>query len=506
MIPLEFAITFLIVLAGSLVRFYLSPFWNRLLLCLVLFAMVEAISQSGFGELEVILYGLFVLLVSYSFSMYGALASVILMAALTYVKGGLGVYPMAVLVFAGVSGLLFHQQKQRKLASDGVWLMQLYKQSRHLSILKEISIAIQSTMEVGKLLHIILTAITAGYGLGFNRALLFLVDDKGSNLQGAVGIGSMTKEQGISTWNNVVSRRMNLGDFIALMEDAQFRDIDLIKLLRDIEIPLNSGNHIFHQALTEKKPIIVRELDWSDTVQRQLAETFQMTSFAIVPMLNQGNMVGVIVVDNNVNHQPLEMEEIDSIVPLAAQASVAIENSRLYERSQRMSITDGLTGLYNQRFYQDKLQELAQQSERNDSPLSLMIADIDFFKHYNDTNGHLEGNNTLIGVAKIIANTVSGPHFPCRFGGEEFVALLPGATQEATLAIAEKIRSAVEQHPFHNREAQPSGKLTICIGVAFYRAGMSVQQLQDLADSALYEAKRNGKNRVIVHEEGAIRP
>jgi diguanylate cyclase (GGDEF)-like protein len=84
------------------------------------------------------------------------------------------------------------------------------------------------------------------------------------------------------------------------------------------------------------------------------------------------------------------------------------------------------------------------------------------------------------------------------------VALLPGESREAALAIAEKIRSAIELHPFHNREAQPSGKLTISIGLASYRAGMSVQQLQDLADSALYEAKRNGKNRVIVHEEGAV--
>jgi diguanylate cyclase (GGDEF)-like protein len=273
-----------------------------------------------------------------------------------------------------------------------------------------------------------------------------------------------------------------------------------------MEIPLRSGDHVFHQALTEKKPIIVRDLDWADIVQRQLAETFHMSSFAVVPMLNQGKMIGVIVVDNNVNHQPLDLEEIDSIVPLAAQASVAIENSRLYERTQRMSITDGLTGLYNQRYYQDTLHKLALEAEQGDIKLSLIIADIDYFKHYNDTNGHLEGNNALIGVANIIANLVTGPHVPCRFGGEEFVALLPDASPDEALKIAEDIRSAVERHPFRYGENQPSGKLTISVGLASYRPGMSVQHLQDMADSALYEAKRNGKNRVIVHAEGAVLP
>lgn len=501
MIPLAFILTAACVLAGSFIRFYLPPFWNKLLMCAASFLIAAAISSYDVDGLPFVAYGLFVLVASYSFSWYGTCSSLLLIVAAMSNGDEFQGYPLTGLLCVGIAGALFQRHVQRKQASETEWLKQLYKQSRHLSILKEIGIAIQSTMEVGKLLHIILTAITAGYGLGFNRALLFLIDENDSLLKGQVGIGSMSENEGIAIWNRVVSRRMNLGDFIDLKHEAQFHDNKLIHLLRGIEIPLQSSSHIFQQALTERKPFIVQDIDPADSVQRLLAETFQMSSFAVVPMLIQGKMIGVIVVDNNVNHQPIDVEEIDSIIPLAAQASVAIENSRLYERTQQLSITDGLTGLYNHRYYQEMLYKLIIEAEQGQA-LSLIIFDIDAFKHYNDTNGHLEGNNVLIGVAKIITNTVTGANIPCRFGGEEFIALIPNASPAEGFRIAEKIRFEIEQYPFRNREAQPSGKLTVSVGIASYLPGMSMQQLQDLADAALYEAKRNGRNRVIVHREG----
>lgn len=343
MIPLAFILTAACVLAGSFIRFYLPPFWNKLLMCAASFLIAAAISSYDVDGLPFVAYGLFVLVASYSFSWYGTCSSLLLIVAAMWSGDEFQGYPLTALLCVGIAGALLQRHVQRKQASETEWLKQLYKQSRHLSILKEIGIAIQSTMEVEKLLHIILTAITAGYGLGFNRALLFLIDENDFLLKGQVGIGSMSENEGIAIWNRVVSRRMNLGDFIDLKHEAQFHDNKLINLLRGIEIPLQSSSHIFQQALTERKPFIVQDIDPADSVQRLLAETFQMSSFAVVPLLIQGKMIGVIVVDNNVNHQPIDVEEIDSIIPLAAQASVAIENSRLYERTQQLSITDGLT-------------------------------------------------------------------------------------------------------------------------------------------------------------------
>ncbi|CAH1221815.1 hypothetical protein PAECIP111893_04781 [Paenibacillus plantiphilus] len=504
MIPLVATLAGIVFLAGSFLRFYLPLFWNKLLLCVCSFVLMEVILKNDFGDFSLFLNGSFVLLASYSFSWYGALISVLLITLLPYNGAEIQWYPMpmTVLLLTGVVGLVFHRQLRRKLASETVWQTQLYKQSRHLSILKEIGIAIQSTMELGKLLHIILTAITAGYGLGFNRALLFLIDESDSRLKGELGIGSMNEEEGIAIWNAVVNTRMDLGDFIDMKDEKQVHDYELNGLLRDTVIPITS-NHIIGLAITEQKPYIVREIDRNDPLQLMIAARFLMTSFAVIPMLNQGKALGIIIVDNNINHEPLDLEEVDSIVPLAAQASIAIENSRLYKRTQQMSITDGLTGLYNQRYLQETLHKLAAQADQNGSPLGLIILDIDFFKHYNDTNGHLEGNKVLIELARIITKSVDKLHVPCRFGGEEFVVLLPETSLEGAQRTAEQIRSLVEQFPFHNAQSQPNGAVTVSVGLASYRHGMSIQQLQDRADTALYEAKRNGKNQVIVYREGA---
>ncbi|MBW7476367.1 diguanylate cyclase [Paenibacillus oenotherae] len=504
MIPLVMITAVVLFLAGSFLRFYLPLFWNKLLLCVCSFALMEVILKNDFGDFSLFIYGAFVLLASYSFSWYGVCGSVILIAAFS--SGGTDIqwYPMPLitLLLTGVVGTIFHRQLRRKLALETVWQTQMYKQSRHLSILKEIGIAIQSTMEPGKLLHIILTAITAGYGLGFNRALLFLMDESDSRLKGELGIGSMNEQEGMCIWNAVVSDRMNLGDFIAMKDNTHVRDYELNDLLRATVITLSS-NHFIQRAITEQKPYLVRSIDPTDYVQIMLSKIFHMNSFAVVPMLNQGKAVGIIVVDNNINHEPIDIEEVDSIIPLAAQASIAIENSRLYKRTQQMSITDGLTGLYNQRYMQETLHNLAVQADSKGSPLSLIILDIDFFKHYNDTNGHLEGNKVLIELADIITGSVGKLHVPCRFGGEEFVVLLPETSRDEAQRVAELIRSKVERHPFHNAKAQPDERVTVSVGLAAYRHGMSIQQLQDRADTALYEAKRSGKNQVVVFREGA---
>jgi diguanylate cyclase (GGDEF)-like protein len=499
---LTVVITLAITLIGAFFRFYCTPLINKWLLCAAAFILLTVLNQSELGDFFPFICGIFVLLVSYSFSWYGALGSVLLVSALTPYGSHLYFYALFGYVLTGLVGIVLQLQSQRRLASDELWQAQLYKQSRHYSILKEISIAIQSTLELGNLLHIILTAITAGSGLGFNRALLFLFDDQGGRLKGELGIGSMSEHEGISIWNRVVNNRMILSDLIVQQEEAKVNDYKLNDLLREIEIPVQAADHIINRAIAAQKPYIVRSIEPSDPVQRMMSETFRMSSFAVVPMLNQGKAVGVIIVDNNINQKALDIEEVDSIIPLATQASIAIENSRLYERAQKLSITDNLTGLFNQRYFQETGYQLVTQAENKDLPLSLIMLDIDFFKRYNDTNGHLEGNNVLIALGQIIAAAVSEPHVPCRFGGEEFVVLLPHASSDHAQSIAEHIRSAVERHSFHNGQAQPDGKVTVSIGVAAYRPGMSVTQLLDAADKALYKAKREGKNRVIVQREG----
>lgn len=506
MSPLELIlITAAVSVSGALLRFYCRPRINKLVLCLSAFILFLSLDTAALADEMPLLGGGLALLLSYSYSGYGVLVSIAGIGLLLPAASGYYWPTLTWTVIAGLGGMMLYRQQRHQRHSDELWQEQLYKQSRQYSILKEISIAMQSTMESGKLLHIVLTAITAGYGLGFNRALLFLYDEDGKRLRGEFGIGSMNEREGIRIWNNVVNDRMNLRDLFVRKEDKPGEGFDeqLNDVLKRAEIPqAGDFDHVVSLAIREQKPYLIRDIDIADPVQRLFAEVFGMTSFAVVPMINQDKPVGVIVVDNNINKRPLDIDGVDNMLPIAAQACIAIENVRLYERTQKLSITDGLTGLYNQRYYDEALRSCVARAEQEGMALALIMFDIDNFKRYNDTNGHLEGNNLLIVLGRLIASAAAERYVPCRFGGEEFVVLLPGASEDEAYQVADDIRSAVERHAFQGGETQPAGKVTISGGTSAYRSGMGVTPFIDEADRALYKAKANGKNR-IVRGEGA---
>ncbi|WP_379896012.1 diguanylate cyclase [Marinicrinis lubricantis] len=442
-----------------------------------------------------------VLIWAYTFWWAGGLIGAITMSAwYVWITGESAFNPIYIgyALLALVVGFIAQYTSRRTAIQHAVQL-QLHRQAKQLSLLSDISLALQRTNDLRSLLHIILTAITAGYGLGFNRAMLFLVTDDEGTIKGEVGIGSMCEEDGYKIWEDIFHNNMDLHDFIRRQHEAEIKDVQLNDLLRQITIAPETES-ILHQALHDKRPYLIHDIDLNDPVQHRLRQIFRMQSFAVVPLINQNKQIGLILVDNNINHHPLSIEQVDAIVPLAAQASVAIENARLYDQTVKMSITDGLTGLYNQSYAQRTAELLVQEADAADRPLSAILMDLDNFKHYNDTNGHLEGNELLIQLSRILRETHLKTTIPCRFGGEEFVVLLPGVKAKDAAALAERIRSRVEEEPFRYRESQPGGRVTLSIGVAEYTRGWTWDELLKAADDALYEAKRNGKNRVVVRK------
>jgi diguanylate cyclase (GGDEF)-like protein len=175
------------------------------------------------------------------------------------------------------------------------------------------------------------------------------------------------------------------------------------------------------------------------------------------------------------------------------------ELQEINEKLQMLSITDELTQLYNFRYFRKLLVLEIDRVKRYKNPLALMMLDIDYFKYYNDKNGHLKGNDVLREVAGIIKSTVRKVDFPARYGGEEFSVILPSAMKDSALSIAERIRSSIEEHHFYNEEEQPNKNLTISIGIATApEDAEEVDSLIEKADEALYEAKKQGRNRVII--------
>jgi diguanylate cyclase (GGDEF)-like protein len=187
---------------------------------------------------------------------------------------------------------------------------------------------------------------------------------------------------------------------------------------------------------------------------------------------------------------------------IARHANIVIDYARLYESTKRLSITDGLTKLYNHRFFQDSLKREFARCQRHQSPLSLALLDIDHFKRFNDRYGHQQGDVVLQELARTLRGQVRNLDVVARYGGEEFAVIMPDASQEVALRVAERLRAAVEGHPVEG----PTGPLlvTISLGVASVpHAEIGVPAgLIAAADRALYRAKERGRNCVVSQEQG----
>jgi len=190
----------------------------------------------------------------------------------------------------------------------------------------------------------------------------------------------------------------------------------------------------------------------------------------------------------------------------AANRSLAEANHSLAEanrRLQQLAITDGLTGLYNHRYFHERLGKEVERSNRTGLPLGLLMIDVDHFKHFNDLNGHPAGDGVLRQVARLLAEGRRLNDTVARYGGEEFAVLLVDTPKDSASQVAEQLRRRVDETRFDNEQAQPLGKLTISLGVASFPGDSSTADgLVAAADDALYRAKHAGRNHVAQAEPG----
>ncbi|PKM81621.1 MAG: hypothetical protein CVU89_09005 [Firmicutes bacterium HGW-Firmicutes-14] len=170
------------------------------------------------------------------------------------------------------------------------------------------------------------------------------------------------------------------------------------------------------------------------------------------------------------------------------------------EQAELLATLDGLTGLYNHRYFQQRLQEEIERAERFSLPLSLVMMDIDCFKHYNDSQGHPAGDRVLRSIGEITRKTIRGVDIAARYGGEEFALILIDTGPDQALMVGERIRKEVESYPFDGRDEQPAGRLTISLGIATYPVNATRKDdLIKMADDALYKAKYISKNKVVLY-------
>jgi len=205
--------------------------------------------------------------------------------------------------------------------------------------------------------------------------------------------------------------------------------------------------------------------------------------------------VGIITVGALGRYPRNEKKMIKMVADLG---SMGIKNADYHQRIQTLANEDGLTGLYNKRYGSNQLSLNINSAEQHNQPLSVYLFDIDHFKKYNDSQGHLAGDEVLRQLGRIVRAAIRADDFAARFGGEEFLVVFQDTDKEGALIAAEKIRRQIESFPFANKDQQPGGKLTISGGVAsFPLDSRSSTELIRLADEALYQGKQQGRNRVM---------
>ncbi len=200
----------------------------------------------------------------------------------------------------------------------------------------------------------------------------------------------------------------------------------------------------------------------------------------------------------DIPHRPRDEKRILQLI--TGLASIALINARHVSELNAKANHDGLTGLLNKRQLMVDLGTLIHKAERENQPLGVFLLDIDHFKSYNDQNGHMEGDELLKAMARLIRKSLRPGDLAGRYGGEEFLIAMPQTDRDGALTVARRLREAIESYPFPHGEKQPLGKLTISGGVAAFPSdGAQSGDLIRGADLALYEAKRAGRNRVLPH-------
>jgi diguanylate cyclase (GGDEF)-like protein len=218
-------------------------------------------------------------------------------------------------------------------------------------------------------------------------------------------------------------------------------------------------------------------------------------SVIVVPLFYEGRLLGVFGMISD-QREFLDSRQIGLIELMCNQAATSIANARMHEEIEFMATTDGLTGLFNHRILQERLTAELKRSERYATPLSLLLADIDYFKKVNDVYGHPAGDLVLKGMAKILKYEVRDVDIAARYGGEEFAVILPGTDSRGAKNFAERLRKAIMAEVF--LADGKTLKVTASIGIATAPADSQTKEdLIEKADQALYHAKHQGRNQSV---------
>jgi diguanylate cyclase (GGDEF)-like protein/PAS domain S-box-containing protein len=257
-------------------------------------------------------------------------------------------------------------------------------------------------------------------------------------------------------------------------------------------------------VLRTKQPLVIPDYQMQKDYLPQYAH-LGGHALLLVPLLARDRALGVLITGHENPECSFSDDDVELLTLFAQQVTVALQNARLFTEVQRLATLDPLTELYNRRSFSELAQQSFEQARRYGYALSVIMLDIDHFKQVNDQFGHLAGDQMLQAVARQCLMALRTADVVGRYGGEEIVMVLPETNSEQARQVAERLRHSLSLTPITTDRGVAT--LTVSLGVAsiMHIENITLEQLIDLADQALYAAKQAGRNRVIVWEDNVLR-
>jgi diguanylate cyclase (GGDEF)-like protein len=265
----------------------------------------------------------------------------------------------------------------------------------------------------------------------------------------------------------------------------------MVRMLR-----IASGTGVIGSVYEKGTPLLVQDITSVPGLQRR--PRYRTNSFIAVPVSAGSDVLGVVCVADRLDNQPFDRDDLANLRSLTAPAALALARERARSDAHeyaRAAVMDPVSGLFNRRYFHERLDEELDRARRQNTTVALLMIDIDNFKGINDRFGHLAGDLVIRGVGDILKRSVRKFDLCTRFGGEEFAIVMPGSGPENSAPVAERIRQRIEA--FRSADAELAElRVTASIGMAVSQ-GASARELITRADQALYEAKQAGKNRLV---------
>ncbi|MCX5791730.1 MAG: sensor domain-containing diguanylate cyclase [Elusimicrobia bacterium] len=327
------------------------------------------------------------------------------------------------------------------------------KYDKNVSAITELTEVFATALRVRDSFRHILAGIQTYFG--FDRVRLYLIDEKNRKLKGELS--------------------------------ADIRG--QIKSISYEEIPLEAGAHRFADIVLGRSSGAFMER-YKDCV-------------LYMPLSVQGVTIGLLIVDNLLSQSRIEPQELAMLKSFGGQIALAVDNARLFDKVEELSLYDELTKLPLRRFFNQRFQEEFYRAERFKQPLALLWADVDHFKEVNDTYGHQIGDVVLKEAGRVILANLRKIDFPCRYGGDEIVILLPQATGAEAQRLAQRLSSEISELriavPFSKTREL---KITLSIGISTFPAdGATIEAMLEKADDALYWVKSHGRGKIALYSD-----